>query len=90
MELESLIILLLIFGVIIRFFAANAFHDIAILEGFPSLKYFWWSFLFGIIGYLLVIALPDKNQQKIHETMMESNEKSKNMVEIEDDELPDL
>ena len=90
MDWANLIILLFIFGVIIRFFAANEFHNIAMIKGFPSLKYFWWSFLFGIIGYLLVIALPDKNQQKINETMIDSNGKSKNTVEVEDDELPDL
>ncbi len=78
MDWANLIILLFIFGVIIRFFAANEFHNIAMIKGFPSLK------------YLLVIALPDKNQQKINETMIDSNGKSKNTVEIEDDELPDL
>lgn len=87
---ENLIILLLIFVVIIRFFAANEFYNIAMIKGFLDRKYFWYAFFLGIIGYLMVIALPDKNQQKIHETIIESNEKFKNMVEIEDDELPDL
>ena len=41
-------------------FIAYEFSAAANAKGYPEAKYFWYSFLFGIVGYLLVIALPDK------------------------------
>ncbi|MBQ9953774.1 MAG: hypothetical protein IJO92_05555 [Clostridia bacterium] len=41
---------------------AGEFHQAATLKGHPQSKYFWICFFCGIVGYLLVIALPDKAQ----------------------------
>lgn len=38
---------------------AREFNDIAYEKGYDSIKYFWYCFLFGIVGYLPVFALPD-------------------------------
>jgi hypothetical protein len=38
------------------------FYKIAEMKGHPERKYLWLSVLLGIIGYLLVVALPDRRQ----------------------------
>ena len=41
---------------------ASEFRDIAEEKGYDYVnKYFWYTFFLGIIGMLMVIALPDKN-----------------------------
>lgn len=45
---------------IIQYFVAAEFYDVANKKGYESRKYFWIPFLLGITGYLLVIALPDR------------------------------
>ena len=52
----ALIILVYLDYVISSFFAQAAEE-----KGYNEKKYFWISFWFGIVGYLLVIALPDKH-----------------------------
>ncbi len=47
---------------VIMFIAAIQFYQVAEEKGFPQKKYLWICFLLGIIGYLLVIALPDRKQ----------------------------
>ena len=49
--------------VLARYFA-NCFYDIACMKGFHDRSYFWISFFFGIVGYLLVVALPDRKNEK--------------------------
>lgn len=39
--------------------AAEAMYA-AELKGYSEKKYFWYTFIFGVIGILLVIALPDR------------------------------
>ena len=51
----GIIVLLIIDAVI-----AQMFYEAAVEKGFESRKYFWMSFLFCVVGYLLVIALPDR------------------------------
>ena len=62
-------ILIIIVSVIvclsINFIIADAFYDSAQEKGYDSKKYFWYSFLFGLVGYLLVISLPDKTATTI-------------------------
>lgn len=50
----------LIAALVISWFLAQEFYKAAIMKGWNSKKYFWLSFFFGIAGYLLVIALPDR------------------------------
>ena len=44
-------------------YIANCFYEIACMKGFRDKRYFWLPFLLGIIGYLLVVALPDRNKE---------------------------
>ena len=43
-------------------FVAFEFSDVAEDKGYTGAKYFWYAFLLGCIGYLLVIALPDRGK----------------------------
>ena len=67
-----MLILLWLLGILIAiavsYFLANCFYDIACEKGFEERKYFWISFLLGISGYLLVIALPDR-KDRLEQTM---------------------
>lgn len=42
----------------ISWLIAQEFEEIALKKGYNDKKYFWYSFLFGIAGYLMVVALP--------------------------------
>lgn len=44
---------------IVDYFIADEFRMIAQCKGYCGRKYFWWCFFTGIIGYLMVIALPN-------------------------------
>lgn len=43
---------------------AYAFAGVSDSKGHNGDKYFWFCFLFGIAGYLLVIALPDATKKE--------------------------
>ncbi len=53
-------VMLFILILIIHWFIAKEFYIIAIMKGFDERKYFWLPFLLGLIGYLMIIALPDR------------------------------
>ena len=55
-----LVAIVLFLAIAINAYIAGCFADIAAEKGFEERKYFWIPFLFGIIGYLMVIALPDR------------------------------
>lgn len=58
-----LVLLLILAGLLVlNYFIAKQFHQIASQKGHPQRKYFWWSFWLGPVGYLMVIALPDRGQ----------------------------
>ena len=54
-------ILAIIADFAVNYFAALEFQNIDEMKGYYEHKYFWWSFLGGAIGMLMVIALPDRN-----------------------------
>lgn len=56
-----LVLLGICIGLVISYLIANEFYQIAIMKGFNESKYLWISFFLGMVGYLLVIALPDKS-----------------------------
>ncbi len=60
--LGSLVVLAIILA--IDYAIAKIFCKIADEKGYEGRKFFWWIFLFGIIGYLMVIALPDRGVQR--------------------------
>ena len=47
-------------GLVVSFYMAREFYKVAVARGWPQKKYFWICFLLPILGYLLVIALPDR------------------------------
>ena len=84
-------ILLLIGLILFQYSIAMEFYKIAIMKGFEDRKYLWMSFAFGIVGYLLVIALPNKDvfieetsdkSDEIPETFNEINETSNKINDI--------
>ena len=56
----SLIVSVSLLLLCLRCFIALEFFEISIKKGFTGSKYFWYCFIFGWIGYLMVIALPNK------------------------------
>lgn len=56
----AIYILILVFVLVVNVIMATEFQEIAKEKGYPQSKYFWYVFLFGIVGCLLVIALPNK------------------------------
>ena len=76
-----LIFLAAIVWLVLWYFIAKEFENIAEIKGFYGKKYFWWTFFLGPIGMLMVVALPSKaktTQQVPEETAV-----------IEDD-LPEI
>ena len=55
-----LIVLAAIIVVALTSFLAGCFYEVACEKGFDDQKYYWISFFCGVVGYLLVIALPDR------------------------------
>lgn len=47
----------------VSYYIAQQFQGIAEYKGYSEKKYLWICFFLGIPGYLLVIALPDRNAQ---------------------------
>ena len=45
----------------VNYLFASEFSKIAKQKGYSDGKYYWFCFLFGVAGYLLVIALQNKN-----------------------------
>ena len=74
--MKTLFITLLIIAIIlwVLYLIAKEFYAAALAKGYSDKKYFWFCFLLGMVGYLLVIALPDR----------------RNTPKAISDELPDL
>lgn len=53
-----------IISLLISYLVAEEFDKITVIKGYPPKKYFWWCFLLGIIGWFMVIALPDRVSEK--------------------------
>lgn len=61
---EDIIVVLIILVIILflNYLLAKEFYAIAEMKSYEyHIKYFWYCFIFGWIGYLMVIALPNKN-----------------------------
>lgn len=56
--MEALIILGAVVVITIMYFVAVEFRRIAAMKGHDEAKYFWWTFLLGVVGMLMVVALP--------------------------------
>ncbi len=55
-----LAVLILVCTLVLAYFIGNEFKTIAEMKGHDGSRYFWWSFLLGPVGYLMVVALPDR------------------------------
>lgn len=73
--MEGLIIFGAIAVIVLWFFAAMEFQRIAAMKGHDEDRYFWWTFLLGPVGMLMVVALPQKAAVP---------------EEVKSDELPDI
>ena len=56
-------ILIAIVYLILDYYIAKWFSEASEAKGYHDSKYFWICFFLGFIGYLLVIALPNRNQR---------------------------
>lgn len=45
----------------LQYVVSKEFYSAAVLKGYNEKKYFWYGFFFGAVGYLLIIALPNRN-----------------------------
>ncbi len=71
----GLIVLGAIALIALWYFVAAEFRRIAAMKGHDEARYFWWTFLLGPVGMLMVVALP----QEI-----------KAPEEVKTDELPEI
>lgn len=63
--MKSLIIILgVVAAIVLWYYVGKEFHRIAAMKGHNEERYFWWTFLVGPVGMLMVIALPQSNEVK--------------------------
>lgn len=55
-----LLIAAIVLGLLVDFLAAREFYLAAAMKGWDSKKYFFYAFFLTLIGYLLILALPDR------------------------------
>lgn len=53
-------LLVLVIAVVLAYFIAKWFYEVAVEKGYHDKKYFWICFWLGYIGIPLIIALPDR------------------------------
>lgn len=57
-------IIAIVVAVIINYFVAKQFSNIAEMKGHKDNKYFWYTFILGIVGMLMVVALPNDSKKE--------------------------
>lgn len=75
------ILLIVIVYFVLASIIAGWFSKVASEKGYSSPKYFWICFFMGLVGQLLVIALPDRGR---------GVDASGEQPELRPGELPDL
>ena len=88
---------ILIALLVISLLTAFKFREIAEMKGHDGGPYFWWTFLLGPVGMMIVIALPDRNMtlSLSEETIKKMTKPARMSVAAPayappSDELPDL
>lgn len=61
-------------GTLVSYYIAGYFYFIAVDKGYNAKAYLWIATLFGFVGYLLIIAMPDRGSN----------------LQVANDDLPDL
>lgn len=84
----ALIILGAIVVIAVAYFAAKEFKSIAEMKGHDPERYFWWCFFVGIVGMMMVVALPDRNNHALNDKSLLGRDLSSEQNQA--DELPDL
>lgn len=74
----------------INFFVAKEFERIAELKGHSEKQFFWCTFLLGIVGMLMVVALPDRSNTQPQQTVQVITAAQTLDTKQTSDELPDL
>ncbi len=60
--MEALIFLGAIAYIALWYFIGLEFQRIALMKGHGEKRYFWWTFLVGPVGMLMVVALPNESK----------------------------
>lgn len=60
-DFTGIFIVIFLIILAIHYVIAKKFSEIVYMKGCYDSSYFWYCFLLGIVGYLMVVALPDKN-----------------------------
>ena len=74
-------VLVAIADIMVAYFIGNEFEFIAKEKGYTSKRYFWWTFLFGLVGIPMVIALPDRRK---------GAGTTSGSAPVNDDEIPEI
>ena len=51
----------IVVAIVIDYIIAKTFEEIAEMKGHEGRAYFWFTFVFGLVGMLMVVALPNIN-----------------------------
>lgn len=85
---EWIIFLAVIIYIILAACIASAFKEIAEMKGHDGKAVFWCTFVLGIVGMLMAVALPDRGKQEQgNEATTQSPVSNKT---FDNDDLPDL
>lgn len=85
-----LVFLGIVIAIIIAFVVASEFATIANEKGYEGTKYFWYTLFLGMIGALMVIALPDRNSKinNVNNSKNIDNEKNDGISNLGNNVLP--
>jgi hypothetical protein len=88
--MDGFIIFLIICAVFFTmdYFISKKFEDIANLKGHEG--YFWWCFWLGLLGWIMVAALPDNREHDTTKIVYVPKTEEKLPVNNLEEELPDL
>lgn len=82
--MEGFIILGAIAYLALWYFIGAEFRRIAAMKGHDEARYFWWTFLLGPVGMLMVIALPCENRPAAAEKTKKASQQRESLS-VEDE-----
>ncbi len=63
-------IIALVIAIVIDYIVAKQFSYIAEMKGHRGSTYFWFTFILGVVGMLMVVALPDVSRKESYQPSM--------------------